>query len=121
VNVVDIATLAGNYINSFADMRDYNTLYVLSITNADGQPVVLPNDGPVFSNSSLSVNNYLPNIAYSSIELVTDLSSLCSFENFKSQTKLVSDVIDFALENQTTLTDVLKSQVFNHLFVVICE
>lgn len=111
VNVIDISKLAGNFINSFDEMRTNNTLYVLSITNADGQPVDLPNDGPVFSNSSLSMNNYLSNIAYRSIELITDLSALCSFQNFKSQTKLVSDVIDVAL-NQTTLTDVLKSQVY---------
>jgi len=69
--------------------------------------VQLPNDGSSNGyNRSETCLEYFPNIAYSSLKYVKDISPYCSYVKFTSEVDLVNQQIDNMLEDQSFETQV---------------
>tara|TARA_R110002050_G_scaffold276707_4_gene422004 strand:- start:123 stop:1136 length:1014 start_codon:yes stop_codon:yes gene_type:complete len=98
---VEIGRLNVELFESTEAFHDYATLFVLSITNAEGEALQLPNDGHdrISNAGDLSATSYIPNMAVSSI-VEPDLSQRCTLDNLRSMIELIQVELDFIFENQ---------------------
>jgi hypothetical protein len=79
-------------------------LYVFAFTNEHGDPVQLPNEAS--SNEAGTLNDYIPNIAYTSMNYVADISGKCYFENFNKEVALINQEIQLLLDEENIAADV---------------
>jgi len=108
--VIDFAVFAGTTVATFDTMRTNYTLSVHGITNINGDGVLLPNNGPTLSAGSKSFAKYVPNIAFSQLTELTDLTPLCLYSNYNAEYSLVSEKVHL-IENSTSLTNTAVNQV----------
>ena len=111
VVVIDFAVFGGTTVTDFDTMLNNYTLSVHAITNVNGDGVLLRNDGKLFNAGKDSFANYVPNIAFSSLNLLTDISTLCSNTKYKKEYELVSEKVT-QIEISTSLNDVAVNQVW---------
>lgn len=107
--LVDFATFTSYSVHSFdiSELFSNFTVFIIQLTNEFGDPVQLPNDGSSNGyNRSETCLEYFPNIAYSSLKYVKDISSYCSYIKFTSEVDLVNQQIDNMLEDQSFETQV---------------
>ena len=117
---VDTATKGNIFVHTFntSVLQSEYTLFVVAYTNENGDPVQLPNDGSSNGNDRAgSILDYIPNIAYGTIELVEDLSPQCTYTNYEAEVKLSEQQIAL-ISNETDLTRALSYNVSD--FVIIC-
>ena len=110
-----MAQKADWYITSIEKMLETYTLSVFTITNKNGDPLLLPNDGPNFSAGNKSFNHYIPNIAFSSLNVVEDLSSDCYHSNYEEVVSLVNDQLVMA-SNETDFASLIRNQYYIDMF-----
>ncbi len=110
---VDTATKGDAIAHTFntSVLQSEYTLFVLAYTNENGDPVQLPNDGSSNGdNRTGSILDYIPNIAYGSMELVEDLSPQCTYANYQAGVELSEQLIAL-ISNETDLTRALSYNV----------
>ena len=90
------------------DLLTIGTISFIAITNANGDPVLLPSNGPVNDAGDRSFNHYIPNIAISDIPQ-TPLPS-CSSELYAENDVLINSYIDLILP-VNTYSEVVPRQV----------
>lgn len=108
--VIDFAVFGGKTVATFDTMRANYTLSVHGITNINGDGVLLPNNGPTLSAGSKSFAKYVPNIAFSTLTELTDLTPLCLYSKYNVEFDLVSEKVHL-IENSTSLTNTAVNQV----------
>ena len=116
VVVVDFATKGDFVVHTFdtAELLSNYTLFVVAFTNANGDPVELPNDGPSNGyNRTGTILDYIPNIAYSSLTFVEDLSPQCVYSKYEAEVNLAAAQVAL-ISNETDLTSALANYV-NHI------
>ena len=94
---------------------DRGSLSIIALTNENGDPLMLPNDGKRnqekrqdSSEQPQSFLDYVPNIAYSSLEV--GFFPVCDLEKYETHQKVVQEEI-LKLLPATTFEDVIPSQV----------
>jgi hypothetical protein len=110
---VDTATKGDVIVHTFntSELQSDYTLFVVAYTNENGDPVQLPNDGSSNGdNRTGSILDYIPNIAYGSMELVEDLSPQCTYTNYQAEVELSEQQIAL-ISNETDLTRALSFNV----------
>jgi len=91
-------TKGARRIYSIEEFVQNGTFAVIGVGNVDGEPVILPNDGP--RNGLLgSFNEYIPNIAVSNLT-VRDMAVECSYDSFLSHKAMVDDQVSKVLTAQ---------------------
>ena len=111
--MVDTATKGNVFVHTFntSQLQSEYTLFVVAYTNENGDPVQLPNDGPSNGdNRTGSILDYIPNIAYGTMDLVEDLSPQCTYANYQAEVELSQQQIAL-ISNTTDLTSALSYNV----------
>ena len=104
---------ANNQLIDDEELLTFGTVSVLALTNANGDPVLLPNDGPTNGAAERSFNAYVPNIAYSSLNFESSLAPLCSSDLYEKHVDLIQNVTDRLLPGET-FESVIPRQVLPH-------
>ena len=115
VVVVDFATKGDFVVHTFdtAELLANFTLFVIAYTNENGDPVELKNDGSANGyNRTGTILDYIPNIAYGSLNYVEDISSSCVYSRYEAEVNLTAAQIAL-ISNETDLTLALSNYV-NH-------
>eukprot|EP00008_Paramoeba_atlantica_P005753 CAMPEP_0201477102 /NCGR_PEP_ID=MMETSP0151_2-20130828/2207_1 /ASSEMBLY_ACC=CAM_ASM_000257 /TAXON_ID=200890 /ORGANISM="Paramoeba atlantica, Strain 621/1 / CCAP 1560/9" /LENGTH=1240 /DNA_ID=CAMNT_0047857721 /DNA_START=22 /DNA_END=3740 /DNA_ORIENTATION=+ len=122
LNKTLVHTFAMNVGNN--RMITYNqnilSIAVLGITNKDGEPVLLPNDGVDLNSPSVPsyalASRYIPHIAVTSLRPF-DPSGFCESEKYNKFQALVEDKIDNLLDDSLSFNQILYNkfaiEVFN--------
>jgi hypothetical protein len=116
VVVIDFATKRDFFVHTFDneelfDLTSGFSLFVIAYTNEFGDPVELPNDGPSNGYNRIgTVLDFIPNIAYGSMNYVENLADQCDYTKYESELRLTEQQI-VNIGNETDLNKALSYDV----------